>query len=127
MNLKTTLTAGFSSTILVLAASSVAADGNLQDIRAGFGNGLHTVGGATAVSTSSLQQNSVQITTSALPAAADGTLRGQMDFGELSFSNQMLNNNNFNAGGNAVQGNSMAISIATDGDIGGGLDLGAGF
>ena len=51
-----------------------------------------------------------------------------MDFGDVSFENQRFNNNNFNSGVNAVQGNVMAIATSTNGEGGGpalaGLGLG---
>ena len=137
MELKKALLAGISVTALVMAAPAVTlagdaiddvrgnSDSNDQDVDVGSdnGNGGHhdyegpynyRSGGdgfddRNAVAVAALQQNSVQIVASEHDEAIDDNYDADMDFGESTFQNQTLNNNNFNTGVNALQGNAMAI------------------
>ena len=129
MDLKKNLLAGISGTALVVAASAGAwadnvidgkvddnARSNSQDVEIGSDNGDGSGGGngfndSNAVAVAQLQQNAVQIVASEDEEAIDDYV-GDMDFGSRTFQNQELNNNNFNTGVNAVQGNASAIACA---------------
>jgi len=126
MNLKRTVFAGISAAALILAATSVSADGIDQHISVGIGNGLDAFGDYNAVAVAALQQNSVQIVTSSIDVVIDGNYDASMSFGKNAFRNQILSNNNFNSGVNSVQGNAMAVSTTSNGGggvpgLGGGL------
>ena len=108
-------------------------DNNDQDIDIGSNNDgggaggypsryrYHRSGGSAdgfddhnAVAVAALQQNSVQVVASENGDAIDDDYEADMDFGSDSFRNQTMNNNNFNSGVNALQGNAMAVAGTSD-------------
>ena len=126
MDMKRTVLAGISAAALIMAASSVSADGFDQHISVGIDNGIDAFGDYNAVAVAALQQNSVQILTSSVDVVIEGNYDSSIDFGKNTFRNQILSNNNFNSGVNAVQGNALAVASTTNGGAGAGLGLGGG-
>ena len=134
MELKKALLAGISATALAAAATSGAwadngvydnddnADYNEQDIEIGSdndgeGGGASGFNDSNAVAVAALQQSAVQIVGSDNEEAIDD-YEAEMDFGDATFRNQYLNNNNFNTGVNAVQGNAFAIAGSQQNSLG---------
>ena len=75
-----------------------------------------------AVAVAALQQSSVQVVASENGDAIDDDYEADMDFGSDSFRNQTMNNNNFNSGVNALQGNTMAVAGTADNSFNAGFD-----
>ena len=132
MEMRKALLAGISATALIIAASAGAwadavenvednSDSNDQDIDIGEDNGFNGTGNGfnngNAVAVAALQQNSVQVVASENLDAIDDNYDADMDFGDSTFSDQILNNNNFNTGVNAVQGNALAVAGSTSQSI----------
>lgn len=127
MNLRAMLLSSMTAFALIAGTTGAMADGNIQTINIGIGNLGDGFGDYNAVAVSALQQNAVQIAGSMSEIAIGGEHSAEMDFGEMSFENQMFSNNNFNSGVNAVQGNALAIATATNGGGGGPAFAGLGF
>lgn len=127
MTLKHTILTGLSAAALTVAAMGVAADDAMQSITIGVGSGLDGFGDDNAVAVAALRQNAVQIGESVSAVAIPSHTDAGIDFGEHSFQNQILSNNNFNSGVNAVQGNALAVSSATSGGPGAPALAGLGF
>lgn len=126
MNLRAMLLPSLTAFALITGASGAMADGSIQTIDIGIGNLGDGFGDYNAVAVAALQQNSVQVAGSMSEIAMGGEHSAEMDFGEMSFENQIFNNNNVNTGVNAVQGNALAIATATNGDSGGPAFAGLG-
>ena len=143
MELRKALLAGISATALIIAAPAISlagdaiddvndnSDSNDQDIEigsdndGGSGGGFRRFGGGgggsadgfddhNAVAVAALQQNSVQVVASENDDAIDDNYDAEMDFGTNAFRGQTMNNNNFNSGVNALQGNAMAVAGTAD-------------
>ena len=82
--------------------------------RGGRGGSADGFDDHNAVAVAALQQNSVQVVASENGDAIDDDYEADMDFGSDSFRNQTMNNNNFNSGVNALQGNTMAVAGTSD-------------
>ena len=124
MELRKALLAGISATALIAAASAGAwadgvddvkynTDNNDQDVDIGEDNDGNGFKDGNAVAVAALQQSSVQIVASENQDAIDDDYEADMDFGNQTFQNQILNNNNFNTGVNALQGNALAVAGST--------------
>ena len=132
MELRKALLAGISATALIVAASAGAwaddavddvrsnSDNNDQDIDIGEDNDGNGFNDSNAVAVAALQQSSVQVVASENQDAIDDNYDADMDFGDNTFSDQILNNNNFNTGVNAVQGNALAVAGSSSQSIGNG-------
>ena len=144
MELKKALLTGISAAALIMAAPAITlagdaiddvngnSDNNDQDIDIGSnndgGHGGRWGGGGSAdgfddhnaVAVAALQQNSVQIVASENDDAIDDNYDAEMDFGTNAFRGQTMNNNNFNSGVNALQGNAMAVAGTADNSFNGG-------
>lgn len=138
MDMKKALLAGISASALLIASSAVTfaddavddvrsnSDNNDQDIEIGSdntargGRGRFSSSSAdgfddhNAVAVAALQQSSVQIVASEDENAIDDDYDAEMDFGSDAFRDQTMNNNNFNSGVNALQGNAMAVAGTAD-------------
>ena len=131
MEIRKALLAGISATALIVAASAGAwadavenvednSDSNDQDIDIGEDNDGNGFNDSNAVAVAALQQSSVQVVASENQDAIDDNYDADMDFGDNTFSDQILNNNNFNTGVNAVQGNALAVAGSSSQSIGNG-------
>ncbi len=127
MNFTARVLTGLSAIAIVFAAPGAIADDNWQHIDVGVGNFGDGFGDYNAVAVAALQQNSVQIVTSETEITIGQNFDARMEFAEGAFQNQTFNNNNFNSGVNAVQGNAMAVSSSTNGGGGGPALAGLGF
>ena len=137
MEIKKTLLTGISASALVVASAGAASafglnvgndavddvigngTGNAQGVAIGNDNGDDGIDDNNAVAVAALQQSAVQIVSSNGEDAIDD-YEADMDFGDSTFKHQILNNNNFNTGANAVQGNALAVAGAADNSFGGG-------
>ena len=101
--MKKTLIAGVSAIALMLSATGGAWADDAVSVAVGLAGG----DAGTAASSSSLEQNTIQIGIVNTPIPI---LSNDISFGSQTFQNQVLNNNNFATGTNAVQGGSISIA-----------------